>query len=83
MTDYTNIQPSYYTFDLSLGYDTGDRPANEYLRNISVQLVVQNIMDKIAPYEYRITTGGGNPCACDIIKSLFGRVISIRLQKEF
>ena len=46
VTDYTNFQPSYYTFDLSLGYSTGDRPANEYLRNISVQLVVQNIMDK-------------------------------------
>ncbi len=83
VTDYTNFQPSYYTFDVSLGYSTGDRPANEYLRNVSLQLVVQNIMDKTAPYEYRITTGGGNPCACDIIKSLFGRVISIRLQKEF
>jgi iron complex outermembrane receptor protein len=83
VTDYTNIQPSFYTFDLSLGYNTGDRPANDYLKNVSVQLVVQNVMDKDAPYEYRITTGGGNPCACDIIKSLFGRVISIRLQKEF
>ena len=83
VTDYTNIQPSYYTFDLSLGYNTADRPANPYLRNVSVQLVVQNIMDKSSPYEYRITTGGGNPCACDIIKSLFGRVISLRLQKEF
>jgi outer membrane receptor protein involved in Fe transport len=83
VTDYTNIQPSWYTFDLSLGYSTGDRPANEYLRNISLQLVVQNVMNKTAPYEYRIATGGGNPCACDIIKSLFGRVISVRLQKEF
>jgi iron complex outermembrane receptor protein len=83
VTDYVNIQPSWYTFDLSLGYSTGDRPANEYLRNISLQLVVQNIMNKTSPYEYRIATGGGNPCACDVIKSLFGRMISIRLQKEF
>jgi iron complex outermembrane receptor protein len=83
VTDYTNIQPSFYSFDLSLGYDTGDRPANDYLRNVSVQLVVQNVMDKDSPYQYRIATGGGNPCACDIIKSLFGRTISIRLQKEF
>ena len=83
VTDYSNIQPGFYTFDLSLGYNTGDRPANDYLRNVSVQLVVQNVMDKDSPYQYRITTGGGNPCACDIIKSLFGRVISIRLQKEF
>jgi hypothetical protein len=83
VTDYTNIQPSYYSFDLSIGYNTGDRPANDYLRNVSVQLVVQNIMDRSSPYEYRTSTGGGNPCACDIIKSLFGRVISVRLQKEF
>ena len=39
--DYTNIQPSFYSFDLSIGYDTGDRPANQYLRNVSIQLVVQ------------------------------------------
>jgi hypothetical protein len=83
VTDYTNIQPSFYTFDLSVGYNTADRPASDYLRNVSVQLVVQNLMDKDSPYQYRITTGGGNPCACDIIKSLFGRTISIRLQKEF
>jgi iron complex outermembrane receptor protein len=83
VTDYTNFQPSFYTFDLSLGYNTGDRPVNDYLKNVSLQLVIQNITDKSAPYEYRIATGGGNPCACDIIKSLFGRVISVRLQKEF
>ena len=83
VTDYTNIQPAFYSFDLSLGYSTGDRPANDYLKNVSLQLVVQNVMDKDAPYQYRISTGGGNPCACDIIKSLFGRMISIRLQKTF
>src|SRR4030095_5693980 len=57
VTDYTNIIPSYYTFDLSLGYDTGDRPANEYLRNVAIQVVVQNIMDRHSSYEYRISTG--------------------------
>ena len=46
ISDYTNILPSYYTFDLSLGYNTMDGPANEYLRNIGIQLVVQNIMDR-------------------------------------
>ena len=46
ISDYTNIIPSYYTFDLSLGYNTMDAPANEYLRNIGIQLVVQNIMDR-------------------------------------
>ena len=65
--DYTNVLPSYYTFDLSLGYNTMDAPANEYLRNIGVQLVVQNILDKHGPYQYRISTGGGNPCTCDLL----------------
>jgi iron complex outermembrane recepter protein len=83
ISDYNNLMPSYYTFDLSLGYTTADRPANEYLRNISVQLVVQNVTDKHSPYEYKITTGGGLPCACDVFKSLFGRMISLRLQKTF
>jgi outer membrane receptor protein involved in Fe transport len=75
--------PSHYTFDLSLGYSTGDRPANEYLRNVSVQLVVQNIADKVAPYQYKVTQGGGFQCACDVTKSLYGRLISVRLQKTF
>ena len=46
INNYNNLQPSYYTFDLSIGYDTGDRPANEYLRNISIQLTVDNLMDR-------------------------------------
>ena len=83
ISDYSNLMPSYFTFDLSLGYSTGDRPANEYLRNVSVQIVVQNIMDKHAAYEYKITTGGGLPCACDVFQSLFGRMISMRVQKTF
>jgi hypothetical protein len=68
---------------LSIGYDTADRPANEYLRNIAIQLVVQNVMDRHASYEYRISTGGSNPCACDLLYSLYGRVISLRLQKTW
>jgi iron complex outermembrane receptor protein len=83
ISDYTNLMPSYYTFDLSLGYSTGDRPANEYLRNVSVQLVVQNITDKEAPYMYKINAQGGFQCACDVFKSLYGRMISLRLQKTF
>jgi len=69
ISNYTNIIPSYYTFDLSLGYSTGDRPANEYLRNVSVQLVVQNITDRDAPYMYKINAQGGFQCACDGFKS--------------
>jgi len=80
---YTNIEPSFYTFDLSLGYNSRDVPANEYLRNIGVQLVIQNVMDRHSPFEYRTSTGGGNPAAMDILKSNQGRTISIIVNKEW
>jgi len=83
ITGYSNIEPSFYTFDLSLGYDTMDTPANEYLRNIGVQLVIQNIFDKHSPFEYRISTGGGNPVAYDLLKSNIGRTISFIITKRW
>jgi iron complex outermembrane receptor protein len=83
ISDYVNLIPSYYTFDLSMGYSTGDRPANEYLRNVSIQLVVQNLTDKTSPYAYKVTAQGGFQCGCDVTKSLYGRMISLRLQKTF
>jgi hypothetical protein len=55
LNNYTNIVPSYYTFDLSLGFDTGDEPANDYLKNIGVQLTIDNITGRSPPFEYRIS----------------------------
>ena len=81
--DYTNILPSYYTFDLSIGYNTLDAPANEYLRNIGVQLVIQNIMNRHGSYGYWITAMGGNPCTCDRQKNLQGRTVSLILTKQW
>ena len=80
---YTNIEPSYYTFDLSLGYNTMDAPANEYLRNIGIQVVINNIFDRRSPFEYRISTGGGNPTAYDLLKSNVGRTTSLILTKRW
>jgi outer membrane receptor protein involved in Fe transport len=80
---YTNHLPSFYTFDLSFGYNTMDAPANEYLRNIGIQIVVQNLMDRHGQYQYRISTGGGNPCTCDITKNIMGRTVSLILTKEW
>src|SRR6266446_6930393 len=80
---YTNIEPSYYTFDLSIGYDTTDKPANEYLRNIGIQLIVANITDRHSSYEYRVATGGGNPAGFDILKNIYGRSFQLRIQKTW
>ncbi len=59
--DYTNVMPAYATFDLSLGYNTLDAPANEYLRNIGVQVVVQNVLDKHGQYQYRLGAAAETP----------------------
>ena len=83
ITGYTNIEPSYYTFDLSMGYDTGDAPANAYLKNIGIQLVIQNIMDRHPAFEYRISTGAGNPATFDISKNDVGRTIGLILTKTW
>jgi hypothetical protein len=83
ITQYNNELPSYYTFDLSVGYNTGEDPANAYLRNIGIQLTVDNIMDRQPAFEYRISTGGGNPSAFDILKNLYGRMIGVRVTKTW
>jgi hypothetical protein len=83
MSGYTNIEPSFYTFDLSLGYDTMDIPANECLRNIGIQVVIQNITDRRSPFEYRISTAGGQPAAMDTLKSNLGRTISFIVTKQW
>jgi hypothetical protein len=83
ITNYTNIEPSYYTFDLSVGYDTGDDPANTYLKHLGIQLVVQNLMNRHPAFEYRIGTGAGNPAAFDISKNDSGRTIGLILTKTW
>jgi outer membrane receptor protein involved in Fe transport len=83
ISNYNNIVPSYYTFDLSLGYDTGDVPVNDYLKNISIQLTVDNVMDRTPPFEYRISTGGGNPSAFNILQNIYGRMVGVRVTKTW
>jgi iron complex outermembrane receptor protein len=77
---YTNVVPPHYTFDLSIGYNTMDLPANEYLRNIGVQLVVQNIMDKHPAFAYLL---GIRPGAWENLTSGAGRQVSLILTKTW
>jgi hypothetical protein len=84
ISNYTNLEPSYYTFDLSGSYDTGDTPVNDYLKHITIQLVVHNITDKHSPFEYRISTGGGGqPAAFDVLKDIYGRTYQVRIVKTW
>jgi len=83
ISNYSDIEPSQYTFDLSFGYDTGDSPENYYLKHLGIQLVIQNIMNKLPAFEYRISTGAGNPATFDISKSDQGRTIGLILTKTW
>jgi iron complex outermembrane receptor protein len=83
---YTNIVPSFYWFDLSLGYDTQDVPANDYLKHIQVQFIVQNVMDRHPAFSFRT---GLRTSAWDIGPmgngdvSGTGRLISLILTKTW
>jgi hypothetical protein len=47
---FPNITPATVFFDLTVGYQTGEMPANEYLRNIGIQLTINDILDKKPPF---------------------------------
>jgi len=48
---YPNMSPAVVFFDLTVGYQTGEKPANEYLRNLNLQFSVNNIFDKPPPFQ--------------------------------
>jgi iron complex outermembrane recepter protein len=86
--NYSNIQPNEITFDLSLGYNTGTNPANDYLKNIGVQLVVQNLLNKHSAFAYNLSGGStafgrGNPSAQSDFADLIGRMVSVTLIKNW
>ncbi len=83
ISNYTNIEPSWYTFDLSFGYNTGDMPADDYLKRINLQLVIQNVMGKHSPFEYGPTTASRNIAAYDILRSNLGRIIGLTIIKTW
>ena len=53
--------PGMYTFDLSTGYQTGDRPANPYLQNINFQFTVLNLLNKAPAFVYSTFGAKGYP----------------------
>jgi hypothetical protein len=81
--NHSNIVPAHVIFDLSLGYNTGQTPANAYLRELDVRFVVNNVMDKMPPFMYKTSFGGSNPAAFDISQSPIGRVWNIILTKTW
>ena len=83
ISNWSNIEPSWYTVDLSFGYNTGDMPAYEYLKNVTVQLTVQNLMNKHSPFEYGPTISSRNAAGYDILRPNNGRTIGLTLVKNW
>jgi hypothetical protein len=83
ISNYSNIEPSFITFDLSLGYNTGDLPANDYLKHITLNLTVNNLMGIHSPFAYGPVTSNRNAAAFDIFRSDIGRVIGLTIVKNW
>ena len=81
--NFSDIEPAWNTFDLSLGYNTGDIPELDYLKRITIQLTINNIMGIHSPFEYGPTSVTRNPSAFDITRSDLGRVVGLTLVKNW
>jgi iron complex outermembrane recepter protein len=60
---YPAYTKGQHTFDLSIGYDTGTKPANTYLQNMNFQLTVNDLLNTPPPFLY--STHGGKGIAGD------------------
>lgn len=77
--------PAFITFDVSLAYDTGDRPANQYLQNLGIQLTVNDITDRHLTFQYVSLPGGGsgNPRAFSNYFNPAQRVVTLVITKAW
>ena len=77
-------EPSFITFDLSFGYKTGDMPANDYLKRITLQFTVQNLLNRHSPFDYLPNNAAGRQAAAyDITRPNSGRTIGMTLVKNW
>jgi len=79
----TNQIPSMYTFDLSIGYNTGDLPAKSYLKDISVTLTINNLLDRKPEFQYAVATSSNTPHAFYNALSADQRYITVTVSKSW
>jgi len=84
ISNFTSYEPNFITFDISLGYKTGDIPANDYLKHLTIQFTVQNLLNKHSPFEYLPNNAAGRQAAAyDITRPNSGRTIGVTLLKNW
>ena len=77
----TLFEPDFITFYLSVGYNTGERPADPYLQNLAFQLTINDLTDRAPPFRYVSSTHGGSPRAFNGAYDPAQRVVSLVVQK--
>ncbi|MDE2474887.1 MAG: TonB-dependent receptor [Alphaproteobacteria bacterium] len=83
ISNFSDIEPAFVTFDLSLGFNTGDLPANDYLKRITIQLTAQNLLNKHSAFEYGPVTSARNASAYAVLSPNTGRTLGIALVKTW
>ncbi|MCW2388083.1 iron complex outermembrane receptor protein [Sphingobium sp. B11D3B] len=75
---------SYTTFDLTIGFDTGDRGGSWLTDNFSIVLSMQNVFDKDPPLVVNQAGLAGSAIRFDpTYGSALGRVMQIQVGKRF
>jgi outer membrane receptor protein involved in Fe transport len=76
--------PANVLVDVTFGYNTGDMPANEYLRNIAIQVGVTNLLDKTPPLGvHPLRSRGTGVAAYDRNYSDLRREVSLTVTKTW
>ncbi len=79
----TNYEPSFITWDISFGYTTGESPENDYLKNVAVQLTINDLTDRKPEFAYIISSHGGSPRAFNQMQDPTQRVVSLVITKNW
>jgi hypothetical protein len=79
-TTYPNLSPATVYFDLTMGYQTGEMPANTYLRNIGIEVTINDIFDKAPPFQVG-ARGHGSVRAFDNAFSDLQRTFTLTVTK--
>ena len=84
ISNFSLIQPNFVTIDLSFGYHTGETPSNDYLKNITLQLTVQDLFDRHSPFAYLPNFSGATQAnSYDPLRQNQGRTIGLTVIKNW
>ncbi len=78
--NFPNITPATVYLDLSIGYQTGETPANAYLQNLGFQMTMNDVLGTAAPFSVG-ARGNGAIRAFDNAFTDLGRTLTFTVTK--